>query len=519
MALLLIGPAWPLLADHALGGEGTDALKHIWTQWWTWDRLVAEGGLPMRSHHLYFPEGGAFYGVDGGNVFLGAPLRPWLSPTLVYNLLIPLNLVLAALGAWALARELELRSPLLAGAIFAFNSWLLAFSINSGVTETLSLVPFPLILLAGLRVVSRPDRAAVVALPLLLAVQAFACWSYAIQASVLLAILGLVRIRSRAAALRVGLSVVLLALIALPAYLGVQGTVEEGAIYERHLSVFPSEWRPWTLAVSSALPLVDFIDPGGLYVADTGVDRLLYACWLGVPTMLLAALGLRRRPWIAALCALLLLLALGPRICLDHERIWPGLINVIYWPLYMAFPLFNATSHSPDRFVVGLFLGLGLLASEGWRWPRAWLGAGLVLLDLILVGPGPWPIETALARPHPAAQALYGGEGAVIDLPYRDGDQFISDIFFQQTVHQRPVPYRLDGVGNQVVSTRLLGNRFFRGLVGEGTPGRCEEARELEEMGFSAILWWTERAGRPPPEELERCFGAPAVYDGVAVFQ
>ena len=89
---------------------------------------------------------------------------------------------------------------------------------------------------------------------------------------------------------------------------------------------------------------------------------------------------------------------------------------------------------------------------------------------------------------HPGS-ALYGGEQG----------QFYGDIFFQQTVHARPIPYRLDGVREQVVSPTLRQNQFYREiesyLLGTETTGtsNCSDLIDMGSMGFDAIVLRTDR--------------------------
>ena len=86
------------------------------------------------------------------------------------------------------------------------------------------------------------------------------------------------------------------------------------------------------------------------------------------------------------------------------------------------------------------------------------------LLEWLLLGPMPWPSPLAPAVVHPVSTYIAEGEsGAVIDIPYTvpQTTQAIGDIFFQQTVHKQPIPYRLEGVGPNMVHPTVRDNPFF----------------------------------------------------------
>ena len=144
-----------------------------------------------------------------------------------------------------------------------------------------------------------------------------------------------------------------------------------------------------------------------------------------------------------------------------------------------------------------------------------------MLVELIVLSPAPLPTPTTSVEPHPATLRLleHGGQGAVLDLPFMEGEQgqFYGDIFFQQTVHERPIPYRLDGVREQVVSPTLRQNLFYREiesyLLGTGTTGTSNRSDliDMGSMGFDAIILRTDRmssdASRFVTERIESCLG------------
>ena len=88
------------------------------------------------------------------------------------------------------------------------------------------------------------------------------------------------------------------------------------------------------------------------------------------------------------------------------------------------------------------------------------------------------------------------GGGAVIDIPYTipQSTQVIGDIFFQQSIHQQPIPYRLEGVGPNMVYPTVRDNPFFERIhnlsqqQGTSQDAVCAGTQELASLGFRYIV-------------------------------
>ena len=548
-ALLVLGPNLPQLGTAALGARWSDNLKHVWSQWWAWRELSA-GRAPLHTDLLNAPDGGPFFSLDLANAALGGPLRAALQPVAVYNLLLLVHLIAAFVAAWALARELTGRPgpPLVAGAAFAFSAWVLTFPLASGVSEAAFLWPLPLVLLCARRTLRGPGWGAPVAGAILLVVQAVACTSHALTAGVALLAGGVVWAAGRpwrrppgdpgrltaATVRRVGVVLALVALAAAPLYLAVSGTVEHG-VYERPLSLFGA-FDPQTLPELHAVSVAQLGWPGadGLRVHQ-GADRLYFTGYLGWALVALAATGLRRPAgrWSLALAAVFIALALGPSISVDLARAGPGWPNPVYLAAWYAMPLFSLSMHGADRFLAGAALALGVAASVGldsWApasrragWAAGVGAAAVVLVETLALSPAPWPVPQVPALPSPAAALLASGAGPVIDLPFASPDgRFFSEILLDQTAHQRPVPYRLEGRGLQAVHPSVRDNPFFRAAhaasLGPTAGLPCAGAGALADAGFGALVVHPGRlpASSALPEALERCLG-PATPLGPAL--
>jgi len=551
--LAVFGPNLIYLNQGALGGPYSDALKHIWSQWFVHDQILNRGGLSLHTQLVNFPTGGAFFSLDTVNALLGLPLRILFGSVATYNLILMGSLAAAAIsGAW-LTKQLssEPYVPALGGIGFALSAWVLCFPLASGVSETAVFWPLPLIILFGTKTWSHNGSTAPVLAGLLLTIQGAGCWSHGITAGLLLGGLAAIALTRDRTALkdterlkRLAGMLLITALTALPLYLAISGTVSaDDAVKARNLSLFHSApIGPLDVPEANSMALVDFFLPGqwGRRVNAVGTEQLMYAAYPGFILLGLGALAIRRnRPHARTLALGVLVMAtlsLGPRIYLDHARSIGGIPNPVYLLAYWLIPLVNATIHSVDRFAVGLQLCLALLAALGLSTVRMklrpWIVAAVVA-ELVLISPGPWPVPSVAVTAHPASEyiASQPQTGAVIDLPYLDstaqGQWFSGDVFMQQTAHGRPIPFQLEGHGIETASEAMRENPFFRDLSNALTsarpiPADCRGADALETIGVSWVVWRPDSAAQPTQQRVDKalrsCLGEPEQFDDRFVF-
>jgi hypothetical protein len=533
--LIVFAPNLMFLNEGAIGASGSDALKHVWSQWFVVNQLWSTDGLSLQTDLIHHPIGGAFFSLDSINALLGLPLRLFLDPVPTYNMMLMFNLGLAAVCGTRLA-HLIVDDPWAAGVGgigFAFSAWVLAFPVGSGVSETAAFWPIPLILLLACRTWSQPGWLTPVAAGALLSLQGAACWSHGITAGLLLAGLlsstvfhGQNQWRQEGRLQRLVLLLISALIIAIPAYLAVSGTVSaDDAVKTRSLSLFHSApVGPLDAMETNNMAIVDFLALGswGLRTASIGTERLMYAANPGLILIGLAIMAwVRRLPHarlLAAGAVFMILMTLGPRIYLDHARSIGGVPNPVYLLAYWCVPLVNATIHSVDRFAVGTQLCIALMAaltvqqlSPRWRV----ISLIAIMVELIAVSPGPWPVSMVEARIHPASLQIktHEASGAVLDVPFLEGDQnrrwFLGDVFMQQTVHGKPIPFQLEGHELETVSPQTRANPFFKKLAASAINGRalaagCSGVTELSDMGFDWVVW---RPGLTPDARREE-FGA-----------
>ena len=541
------------LPSEVIGAEGSDALKHVWSQWFVHNQLSSGEGLSFHTSLLSFPQGGAFFSLDTVSALVGLPFRMVLGPVATFNLVLIATIAAAAVAGAALTASLstERTVPALGGIGFALSAWVLCFPLASGVSETAVFWPLPLILLFAIRTWRTPGFTAPLLMGALLSVQGAACWSHGITAGLLL--LGLITtalIHDRFALTdtarlgRLALVATVTTLTALPLYLAISGTVSaDDAIKARNLSLFHSApIGPLGVPEANAMALIDFVLPGhlGRRINTVGTEQLMYAAYPGFVLAGLGLVALRRRVphanGLATAVVLMALMSMGPRIYLDHARSIGGVPNPVFLLAYWVVPFVNATIHSVDRYAVGLQLCLAILAALGLgtlkaRW-RPWLLVAL-LAELLFISPGPWPLPMVAATAHPASVhiAQSTATGGVIDLPFigrsDEGGWFKGDIFLQQTVHGRPIPFQLEGHGIETVSPPLRDNPFFRNIVnslmyGHPVPQGCQGADALTAMGISWWVWQPEPQLSPShiavDKRLRACLGEPTAFGDRWVF-
>ena len=146
LALLLTWPAVLRPASVLIGHPRGDHWPNLWGYGWVRGELLA-GRFPLTIEQLGFPEGGTLYYLD-----MAIPVEPWLGPVATYNLLVWFNLVLGAVGAFALVRHLtgSRGGAFLAGLVYGFSPYVLGV-IASGISECLTVGWLPLFLLAMIR--------------------------------------------------------------------------------------------------------------------------------------------------------------------------------------------------------------------------------------------------------------------------------------------------------------------------------------------------------------------------------
>lgn len=487
LALLVCAPALPAPTRYALGHPENDVWNHVWGYGWV-ERELASGRLPVHTTDVGWPTGGSLWFIDAFNAVLTLPVQ-WLGgPVLAYNTAIFLNLVLAGLGAWALAREVtgSRAGALVAGVAYASAPHLLG-QLYNGISETLSVGWLPLAVLALRRLFAAPTVGRGLAAGALLAITALANWYYGLFAGVI--VLGLLAregLRRMAARRRRGQLTPVPSLVSA----GLAGAVLAALLVAGPFAAFASTMNApdalvtrnpafvWaTLIMHNMTDVETYLHPGKFYspdfFAESG-ERLIVVVYLGlallVPALAALATPARRQaePWFLLFCCFFVL-SLGPFLYVGGAYVAArgGWIPLPFLALYQWFPMFSRISHA-YRFVVGATLALSVLLAftvrESPRWGiragvLAALAGGLRVAEALLASPAVWPIPVADVSVSPAVAAL--DEGAVLDLPITMPVLARSRLLAGQLAHGQPVPFGL----NDPVPTALHENHYTNFLV------------------------------------------------------
>lgn len=533
--LLACAATWPLVtaAGRVLAGDPrADAWKHAWGFWWFADAARHGVLFPTRTDLLGFPGGGSMYNIDPLNSLLSVPLQGLLPLSWTFNLLLLVNLVAGAMAAWALARDVtgDPWCALPAGVAYALSPFVLSYAVASGVTETTSLVWLPLFLLALLRLPERGTGHAALT-GALLGLTAFSCWYYGIFALIWAVLWGIgqgVRLlrapplarreRLRALALRIAVVAIITADVAAPPLMAFWMSMSNpDSLHPADFKRTPASASAY-LDPSNAVAVTDYIAVGkARAVVSHTSDRLVRSAYVGIVVLMLGAVAgvsdRKARFWLVS--ALLFGgLSLGPTLQWTRAEGGGSAVNPLYSAFYRGFPGFTQVA-IPFRCCVPLMLAGGVLAAlglqrvtthpslgaESRRKTLALVTSSLMLADFLVLSPAPWPLPT-LSPPTPDALSALANVPAgagVLDLPLdwvTDEDKLLPGAYFYaQSIHGRPIPYRVSGHMTTAVETHPIVGIVRALTVPELAPSHPPDATSLRDsvssltrLGFGAIV-------------------------------
>jgi hypothetical protein len=501
-AALAVLLTWPLvlhLGDRFPGQRPDDAYGHYWNLWW-FRQALATGRNPYHTPLWHPPDGTDLYlgTLAPVNGLLGLLPHLLFGPLVAYNLLVLLNLTLAGLATFLLARRVtgHAGGAAVAGLVMAASPFLI-YQLNIGHLNVCALYGLPGFAYCLLRAADGSRRHIPLA-ALAIFATALSEWQTAVSAllvaGVLLAGHLLAALRGRrpwgaplrmiAAGLLGGLLILPFALVTVQAIEAAGETAWLGERVNRSANllafILPQELHPlWGDAIHQ-WRRANLWEP-----VTSGMMPL------GLTALALGALGAARAwrvawPWLVVL-ALGVGLALGPELHVGLQPV-PGPTP---FALFRQLP-YLSVSRNPARYVVMADLAVAMLAALGVRWlagrpaarPRAGLVAALAgLLVLAELWPAPFtltrPPDTAVAERIGRAIAAADPDGAVLTLPYKGDEQYI---LFHQVHHGRPL-YSTAGAVSRLPEPPLRAS----------TPGFADLARDRP---YQDIV-------QPPPDPLQ----------------
>jgi hypothetical protein len=495
LALVVTAPGVATLGTRLLGDPRVDVWNHAWGAWW-FTHSAARGELPLHTSLLNAPGGGWLWYIDPIGGAFGALLLPLVGLTAAWNLTL-VGLVAAASAAGrCLARALGAgpRASWIGAAAVGASPHLVS-ELHNGISEAAGVAWGVFAFAAVLRAVDQPEAPRRWLLAGVLGgVTALGTYYYALGLALAAGVVlldalwrgprrELVRGMLVAAAPAVA--------IALPVVATIHFTVSGD-----HVSIVPRQagaWqdRLWAIEHNAVDPQ-SLLRPGGFQSVDLTPlgEAFRHTSYLGWVALLAAARAPRRR-LLALAAAVPLLFSLGPFLWVNGAWVKVGgsLLALPYRVLLDVLPA-GAIAHPQRLGFVGIAIVGGLAASAlRERWAPA--VAALLLGELLLLSPAPWPLARAPAVDVRAAEEIArlagaspsvtvrGVPPAVLDLPVEVPGEGMSTsrYLFFQTIHGQPIPFgpnvRKDGF-------RLYGSRGAVALVFE----RPEDVAEVTRADF-----------------------------------
>lgn len=369
---LAIFLTWPtaLRFTTAVPGNGFDSWQNMWNFWWLRKALL-EGHNPYFTPMLYYPQGATLLlqTLNPLNFLVSLPVHALFGLVAAYNFVVIFSLAASGLCVYALARDVGADTPaaLVGGAVYATSGYLLA-QVMGGHTHMMAAWPLPLAVLALRRAQAAPTPLRIGLAGASIALCVLADWQYMLFALIWAGWYALAQLWERrdwrAALPACGAVAVALALTAplTIATARASATVPTAA----------TEGGP-TFRLETSVDLADLVIPSQLhpfwgraaeqlqsYKFETHIQSK--TAYLGLVTVLLAALGVRRREgrfWLLS-AIVFILLAMGPMLQVAG---WKTGLPLPGGALF-ALPLVGIFRY-PMRFMALAMLALAVLAALG----------------------------------------------------------------------------------------------------------------------------------------------------------
>ena len=503
--LIALAVTYPLVRHFGthLPGDGRDSWQNVWNYWWL-RQALSEGRNPFQTDLLYAPYGAPLY-LHTLNPFNGVvtlPVQAAFGPTVAYNAVVLLSLILSAYFAYLLVGYVSgsRSAGLVGGVIYAFGSYHLAHLLGHANLLASEWLPAYLLCLLAAPAATGKRRwlligAGAVALVLL----GLCDWQYLLFAALFTALwVAWVTIERRSAVpllvagVMGGLALMLLLPILVPTLRLLRDTaatrpsVPGAEFFSADLVSFvvPSPLQAWWGAAGEKI--------GGRAVAAT-VERAIF---LGFAPLALAALGLwlgrRRAAFWAVAAVAFAATALGPTLQVLGRPY--GAVPLPY-RLLQQVPVANVF-RVPARFGLLVTLCLAILAGIGLvglarRFPvLATRRVQLVAVPLLVLAlltehyPAPYPQVVVVEPPFYRQLAASAEQGAVLELPFA---LTRSTSLYNQTIHGRPI---IGGYLSRPLAYPILA------LPPLGGPAPESEADDIVAMSSEGVGEWVLHGAR-----------------------
>lgn len=557
--LIAAALTWPVILspqDLLVGHPGNDTWNHVWGYWWVQEEILS-GRWPTQADGLAFPRGGTLYFIDTVQVLLSLPIALFFGPATAFNGIVILEIMLAGVGAWLLAHKVtsDIWASFAALFLYEMSAHLMGQTYN-GISETVCAGWFPLTLWALLRVMEVPNLKRAVTLGVLGSICVLTSWYYGLFAILGSLIIVLWSGWKRAWLYQWGAifkSIGVSAIVAISIVAGPVLSFRSSLSAENAIVTRDPEFVERSLLNHNITDLQAFFQLSKIPIPDLRTlygEELVIVIYLGWIGIALATWGIwkeRRKDdwrlwmWMAAI---FFLFCLGPYLHVGGEYLLMNgkRIPLPFLVLYKAFPIFDRISH-PFRFVVGVNLSIAIIASQGlrvlMRRRSSTMKFGVLVIMPVLIwsemqyfSPATLPVPHGESFISDAYRDMKTDpiDGAVLDLPLSLPNLERAVYVWNQSVHERPIPWGL----NDPMPTPLRRNLLTQTLLKiEGSHAKTLPAtlpyfdlvvssRVLARQGYRYVVvheqFYPTYKLKQTTDLLQALFGEPKEYNGVMVY-
>jgi hypothetical protein len=502
--LLVAVVTWPLVVNpfELIGHQLGEVDNHFWMFWRAQEMFM--GHWPVAN----FPVGIEIPIMDPVNLPVYS-LGALVDPVVGYNLMVFFNFVLAFVGGWYLAVELNVssRAAVTAGVALAASPFLSGIAAF-GITESLPLGWLGVHVGALFAWQSRRSVISLVLAAGSLAALLFSGWYGALIAllvEVLVFCALLVKSNRR------GLVGMVLGFLA-------QGLFASLLIAPRFLQfltqrdLWSNRWHGGVHPPPAFLPHWRTMSSAGsdllnLFMPSLEAVPVSKSVYLGVVVISLAFIGGKKARLVLIFALPFFVLSLGYWFAVGGRTVWFGVpVSLPALWLTRVVPSLEGVGHW-YRLIGPTVLFLGVAAAVGVerlsvRWPRMiWIAPTLILADSLFFSQTPWPrgqVEGGI----PAIYEEMPDGGAVVQLPFHNGRREFSPdvprIYNRwQPMHGHEVAENYEGKDASLESNEFLAYANY--LCGVLSPSTMRRAARLsvvsEPVDITNDLLWLGRNG------------------------
>jgi hypothetical protein len=513
LAIVLTWPLFPSMATLLPHGAN-DIWQNYWNFWWWREALFELGTNPYWTDLLFHPYGTSLvlHTHSTFNQIIALPINLAVGPIAALNFATLLGFILSGISAHHLAYEVSgsRAGAYVAGLVFAFFPHHLEQSLEHLNLSSLQFLPW--VALYGLRIIRGGSRRDAVLFGIVFALNALACWHYALFAFFILPWIWLVewlgaedrRASARAFVGSVLVSILAFAVVMLPFFVAMYSQAMDLDTYAKS-PIDKGIDLAFLFVPSDQHPLLGGLTEG-FYAARRTHAAVGSQAYLGYTVLALAGVALVRRRRDRAVIGWALVFGCSFVFALGAHPTFAGRELGITLPhdVFQHIPILKGLRVA-NRFIVISMLALAVLAAigvavgEGRRKHLALVCFALISFEYLWL---PYPMQEPDFSPVLDRLGVEA-EGAVLSIPFTDHSMTALNLAYQ-TRHKRPIaggyisvsPRGEAALGRDAVVWQLSG-------LEPPVTGRID-IDHLRRLGFSHVALHMDRARESLREGLER---------------